>query len=655
MSLHLTRNKAPSLQKQEVESIKDHKIMKAQNVKLQMSRPSYSKSDTPWKSQSLESELLPTESLSEDAHTLAITLSSYILSHEDNKEVLKTTDKDEPKDEAHAERPSWANKTEYFLAQVGFSVGLSTIWRFPYLCFHNGGGSFIVIYILMLFFLGVPLIFLEMAAGQRLRQGSIGVWKVISPWIGGVGYASFMVCFIVGLYYSMLMAWSLFYLVQSFQSPLPWSSCPSLRNTSDFDPECTRTTSTTYFWYRKMLKATDEIEMGGLPLFHLSVSLFATWLLICVSMMKGPRSIGKMLYVLVLLPYFILIVLLARTLQLEGAIFGLKTLLASKVTALYSMEVWRRTGNQVFLSMGPGFGSFTAISSYVPRSNNCISDAFAVAFLNLVTSMTATLVVFSIIGHWATVSTQKCYQRNADRVMDLVANGMLPSKARPPDSLYHQPNLIYPRWLNNSLPAQVKSEILQQLTDCNLTWQLKQAMEGPGVTFVAFTELISMLPGPTLWAIIVFLLLVNQGMSTMIGIMQGIITPLQDTFSPLRKHTQLLTVGVCMPMFLGSLIFARPSGSYYVNLLDDYWVSLPLFFIIILENVAVAWIYGARRFLADMTILLGRSISPMYRWLWSFLSPFVLLILFLFTLVHLCGKDITYMAWNSTSVSLPPQ
>ncbi|XP_012498478.1 PREDICTED: orphan sodium- and chloride-dependent neurotransmitter transporter NTT5 [Propithecus coquereli] len=489
-----------------------------------------------------------------------------------SEEVLKTLDKDEPKDEGPSERPSWANKTEYLLAQVGFSVGLNTIWRFPYLCFHNGGGSFIIIYVLMLFFLGVPLLFLEMAAGQRLRQGSIGVWKIISPWIGGVGYASFTVCLIVGLYYSMLMAWSLFYLVQSFQSPLPWSSCPSLRNSSDFDPECARTTSTTYFWYRKMLKATDEIEMGGLPIFHLSVSLFATWLLICISMMKGPRSIGKMLYVLVLLPYFILFGLLAQTLQLEGAIFGLKTLLATKVTDLYSMELWRWTGNQVFLSMGPGFGSFTAISSYVPRSNNCISDAFAVAFLNLVTSMTATL-----------------------------------------------------------------------------------AMKGPGVTFVAFTNLISVLPGPTLWAIIIFLLLVNLGMSTMIGIIQGIIIPLQDTFSSLRKHTKLLTVSVCVPMFLGSLIFARPSGSYYVNLLDDYWSSLPLFFIIILENVSMAWIYGARRFLADMTILLGRSISPMYRRLWSFLSPFVLLILFLSTLVHLCGKDITYMAWNSTAVSLPPQ
>lgn len=48
-------------------------------------------------------------------------------------------------------------------------------------------------------------------------------------------------------------------------------------------------------------------------------------------------------------------------------------------------------------------------------------------------------------------------------------------------------------------------------------------------------------------------------------------------------------------MFLGSLIFVRPSGVYYLNLLDDYWASLPLFFIVILENVAVAWIYGARR------------------------------------------------------------
>ncbi|XP_053462118.1 orphan sodium- and chloride-dependent neurotransmitter transporter NTT5-like [Nycticebus coucang] len=568
-----------------------------------------------------------------------------MLSDEDN-EAPKTIDRDESKVEAPSERPSWANKVEYLLAQVGFSVGLGSIWRFPYLCFHNGGGSFIIMYILMLFLIGVPLLILEMAAGQKLHQGSIGAWKFISPWIGGVGYASFMVSIIVGLYYSMIMAWSLFYLVQSFQSPLPWSLCPALKNNSNFDPECARTTTTTYFWYRKVLKASDEIEIGGLPDFHLSLSLFVTWLLICITMMKGPRSTGKMLYISVLLPYLIIFGFLIETLQLEGAFFGVKTLLAAKVTALYSMEMWSRTGNQIFLSMGTGFGSFTAISSYMPRSNNCITDAFAVAILNLVTSITATLVLFSIMGHGATVSTQKCYLKNADLVMDLVVTGTLPPEARPPDSLYHDPSLVYSMWLN-SLPEELRSEILRHLTNCNTTWHLKEVMEGPGVAFVAFTNLISVFSGPTLWAIIIFILVVNLGISTMLGIVLGIITPLQDTFSFLRKHTKLLTVSVCVPMFLGSLIFARPSGSYCLKLLDDYWASLPLFFIVILETVGTAWIYGVRRFYADLNTMLGHTVCPMYRWLWHFLSPVALIILLLSTLLRFYVMDITYVAWDS--------
>lgn len=75
------------------------------------------------------------------------------------------------------------------------------------------------------------------------------------------------------------------------------------------------------------------------------------------------------------------------------------------------MEAWRQTGNQLFLSIGPGFGSFTAISSYIPRSNNCINDAFAVALLNLVASVIATLVVYSMMGHLATMNTENCYQK----------------------------------------------------------------------------------------------------------------------------------------------------------------------------------------------------------------------------------------------------
>lgn len=170
------------------------------------------------------------------------------------------------------------------------------------------------------------------------------------------------------------------------------------------------------------------------------------------------------------------------------------------------------------------------------------------------------------------------------------------------------------------------------------------------MALVAFTEIVAVFSGSTFWAIIIFVFLVTTGLSTMQGILQGIVTPLQDTFSFPRRHTTLLTgaltcdhpppssltarfsltpagltqpslnsdldvspflcpaVGICTSMFLGSLFFVQPSGSYYVNLLDDYWASLPLFLILILENVSMAWIYGARRWVPKAQALLPRPL-----------------------------------------------
>lgn len=117
-------------------------VSESMDEKLQLSQTSDSKSliDTTSPSQSVKSDLLPTEELTGEGQKFD-TLSSYIWSDEDNFETLEPTDQDKPKDEAPTDCASWANKTEYLLAQVGFSVGLGTIWHFPYLCFHNGGGK----------------------------------------------------------------------------------------------------------------------------------------------------------------------------------------------------------------------------------------------------------------------------------------------------------------------------------------------------------------------------------------------------------------------------------------------------------------------------------------------------------------------------------
>lgn len=100
------------------------------------------------------------------------------------------------------------------------------MWRFPYLAQKNGGGAFLVPYWLMLFIQGLPIFYLELAIGQRLRKGAIGVWNEVSPYLGGIGIASAFVSFIVALYYNTIIGWCIIYLFHSVESPLPWSNCP---------------------------------------------------------------------------------------------------------------------------------------------------------------------------------------------------------------------------------------------------------------------------------------------------------------------------------------------------------------------------------------------------------------------------------------------
>lgn len=86
---------------------------------------------------------------------------------------------------AEEERESWDSKLTFILATVGYAVGLGNVWRFPYLAQKNGGGAFLIPYFVMLAIQGIPIFYLELAIGQRLRKGAIGVWTQVSPYLSG--------------------------------------------------------------------------------------------------------------------------------------------------------------------------------------------------------------------------------------------------------------------------------------------------------------------------------------------------------------------------------------------------------------------------------------------------------------------------------------
>ncbi|XP_071782880.2 sodium-dependent neutral amino acid transporter B(0)AT2-like [Centroberyx gerrardi] len=544
-------------------------------------------------------------------------------------------------------RDGWNSKIEYFLAQVGFSVGLGNVWRFPYLCHQNGGGAFLLLYVLLMLVVGIPLFFLELAAGQAIRQGSIGVWKYISPKLAGIGYSSCVVCFFVALYYNVILAWSLFYLGNSFQYPLPWEQCPETGNVTV--KECAGSSPTTYFWYRKALDITDSIDELGSFNPYITCCLLAAWTIVCLGMFKGIKTSVKVMYFSSIFPYVVLLCFLIRGLLLDGAMEGISYMFYPKLEIWADVQVWRQAATQVFFALGLGFGSIIAYSSYNPKNNNCHRDAFTVSLINFLTSVLATLVVFAVLGFRAKEKVMECVASNLEQLSQQFFNGEV-DKNLMPGFNYSDPTSValtdYRTWFKH-----YGDKVPGTFTDCDLEKEMQKGVEGTGLAFIAFTEAMSLLPGSPFWSALFFLMLLNLGLSTMFGTMEGILAPLTDNFKTLANNKTKLTVFSCIIGFLIGLLFTQRCGNYFVMMFDDYSATLPLIIVVVFETFSVSWLYGADRFLNDIEAMLGWRPSVIYKYLWKYVCLLAMLGLLGASMIRMFLKRPTYMSWNEEQAS----
>ena len=120
-----------------------------------------------------------------------------------------------------SKRESWTKKSDFLLSLIGFTVDLSSMWRFPYLVYSNGGGAFLIPYTLMLILGGLPLFYMELALGQYNKKGAITCWGQICPLFKGVGYTLVLIALYVDLYYNVIIGWCLYYFFASFALVLP--------------------------------------------------------------------------------------------------------------------------------------------------------------------------------------------------------------------------------------------------------------------------------------------------------------------------------------------------------------------------------------------------------------------------------------------------
>ncbi|XP_012694184.1 sodium- and chloride-dependent transporter XTRP3 isoform X1 [Clupea harengus] len=537
------------------------------------------------------------------------------------------------------ERPSWDNPMQFVLACVSYAVGLGNVWRFPYLCQMHGGGGFMIPYMIMLVLEGIPLFSMELAIGQKMRMGSIGAWTAINPYLGGVGIASVITSLYLCLYYNVINAWSFWYLFHSFQSVLPWATCPLNSNQTGYLEECEVATPTQYFFYRETLNISSSIDDSGGVHMGQALCLVLAWMIVYLFIVKGVKSTGKVVYFTATFPYLVLFIYLIRGVTLHGAMNGVKYMFTPKLEQLANPQTWINAATQIFFSLGLGFGSLIAFASYNQYHNNFERQAVIVSLINSGTSVFASIVTFSIYGFKATFNYESCLER----VRLLLLNTF--DMAEDTISL---DNIDY--WiseLNRTHPDQFAS-LAPKLDTCDLEAELDTAVEGTGLAFIVYSEAIKNMPASQFWSVLYFSMLLLLGMGSMLGNVTAIITPLRD-FKVLARNFSNETLNglVCLFCLLLGLGFTTRSGNYWFTMFNEYGATFSLLFIVLIEVVTVSYIYGLKRFEKDIEDMLGHRPNWYWKIMWAVVSPVLLISLFIFYIVdYIRGGTPTYQAWN---------
>ncbi|XP_035295055.1 inactive sodium-dependent neutral amino acid transporter B(0)AT3 isoform X3 [Cricetulus griseus] len=496
------------------------------------------------------------------------------------------------------ERPKWDNKLQYLLSCIGFAVGLGNIWRFPYLCQTYGGGAFLIPYFIALVFEGIPLFYIELAIGQRLRRGSIGVWRTISPYLGGLGLGCFSVSFLISLYYNTVLLWVLWFFLNSFQYPLPWSTCPLDLNRTGFVQECQSSGTVSYFWYRQTLNITPDINNTGTIQWKLFLCLVACWATVYLCIIRGIESTGKAIYFTALFPYVVLTIFLVRGLTLPGATEGLTYLFTPNMKFLQNPRVWLDAATQIFFSLSLAFGGHIAFASYNPPRNNCEKDAVTIALVNSMTSVYASITIFSIMGFKATNDYWRCLDRN---ILSLTNEFDFPELSISRDE--------YPEVLMYLNATQADRLAQLPLKTCHLEDFLDKPIwkqsSGAHVAREGWARLTS----------------------------RGWETPMAPGM-------------VCLVCFLSAICFTLQSGSYWLEIFDSFAASLNLIIFAFLEVVGVIYVYGMKRFCDDIEWMTGRRPSLYWQVTWKVVSPMLLFSIFLSYIILLSQTPPSYKAWN---------
>lgn len=280
-----------------------------------------------------------------------------------------------------AQRESWSARSGFIFAAVGSAIGLGNIWRFPYVAYENGGGAFLLPYLIALVSAGLPLLFLDYVVGHKYRGAAPVAYRRLYKPAEAIGWWQVVVCLFIGFYYASVLAWAGSYIGFSFGQQ--WQSAPEQ-----------------FFMEQYLQSSGGELSLSLAP--QLFFPLLLVWAItlgiLYLGVKKGLEWANRIFIPLLIVLFSILVI---RALSLPGAVDGLNAFFTPNWQAMADYRVWLAAYGHIFFSLSVGFGIMVTYSSYLKRNTNLTGAGLVVAFGNSSFEILAGVGVFAALGFMA--------------------------------------------------------------------------------------------------------------------------------------------------------------------------------------------------------------------------------------------------------------
>jgi NSS family neurotransmitter:Na+ symporter len=269
-------------------------------------------------------------------------------------------------------RDSFGSRLGVIAAAAGSAVGLGNIWRFPYILGENGGGAFLIVYLVIVFTIGIPVMMSELVIGRRTQRNPVGAFNILSPrkpWyiVGMMGIVS---AFMILAFYTAVAGWTLEYMYQTLKGGFIDKSSAELATMfNTFRSGSLRPA----LWFVLFMLSTSAIVLGGVR-----------------------KGIEKATKVMMPLLFILLAILCTKALTLPGAGKGLDFLFRPDFSKITGNTILMALG-QAFFSLSIGMGTLITYGSYIQKDNNLANTSVQVSLIDTLVAVLAGVAIFPAV------------------------------------------------------------------------------------------------------------------------------------------------------------------------------------------------------------------------------------------------------------------